>query len=749
MKNAKKSSGLEIQTYFLNLSGKTVVENVTLFKMRPNTMKQLFAEILEIDERCIDCNSAIKIQNGLQFGFTIFTFNANQNNDETRCERLLRIYEATLPPAVTTATLDDQSSTSKSSNASFHDHDQLQTPSPKNSNQHTRGSGSGVNAIQIVDGNPSTTVPEASQDTQTETEETGQEIRGDARSRATHVQTESRDAETFTTGVETPKTPEIPKTGQTLETGQTTQTSQPGETAETLSGQTIFGRIRAVTSMGSFSIGEIEQARRSSYKRDRYYIGASLFVRRAIDMWQLDLLYPESGLDEIDVRLTSAVTFYATEDKGSHKGATVNATNDVANVANVANVETNPKNSSQMQKENAQYKIDYDRIVESHLYKSIPDLFTFKKVGIFETISLNVGIKVNVTNEAEKAPYLSPIRSYVSNTGDAIIFRKLTLDPASNMDDNFNQKQNDIQYQSRPSKLASQSRTSASLFLDGHGLKPKMDSSNRYNNNSNYKYMAAKAGSTRVDGIPIIGLDDVNSVNSNSDTTTTRQNYKMVNYNPFDSHNDNYNYNYNHIDYNHIEAEHEIIDIGSPDEMHREVTNSLNRNSGSLKWQQSRPGAVLDFAAMAEIVAQVQEENDVDHMKVMHMHMENGYHHHDDDHDDDDQDVDWNDYDNDNNNKNNVDSQRYSILFPRLSNLKQRLSTLNLANMNVNKNTNSRNRNSKKFERNKYGGAGHGVDFGDDYNNHGNEYPNIKMAKLRAISASSTPPPINENEMHD
>ena len=99
MKNAKKSSDLEVQTYFLNLSGKTVIERRGLFRMRPNAMKQLVGEILEIDTRCIDCNSAIKVQNGLQFGFTIFTFNANKNTSETRCERLLRIYESTLPPS--------------------------------------------------------------------------------------------------------------------------------------------------------------------------------------------------------------------------------------------------------------------------------------------------------------------------------------------------------------------------------------------------------------------------------------------------------------------------------------------------------------------------------------------------------------------------------------------------------------------------------------------------------------------------
>ena len=85
-----------MQNYFFNLSGTTVTENIQLFRRRPNAMKTLFGQLLEIDTRCIDCNSLIKMEDGLQCGLTIFSFDPQK---QSRSSTLLKIYQYACPVA--------------------------------------------------------------------------------------------------------------------------------------------------------------------------------------------------------------------------------------------------------------------------------------------------------------------------------------------------------------------------------------------------------------------------------------------------------------------------------------------------------------------------------------------------------------------------------------------------------------------------------------------------------------------------
>ena len=82
-----------MQNYFFNLSGTTVKENIQIFRRRPNSMKKLFGQLLELDTRCIDCNSMVKTDDGLQCGLTIFSFDPER---QSRSNILLKIYQSAL-----------------------------------------------------------------------------------------------------------------------------------------------------------------------------------------------------------------------------------------------------------------------------------------------------------------------------------------------------------------------------------------------------------------------------------------------------------------------------------------------------------------------------------------------------------------------------------------------------------------------------------------------------------------------------
>ena len=96
MKRAKKEGYFQIETYFFSLIGSTVAKHGRLFKMRPNAMRKIFAEILECDVRCIECNSIVRIENGLEYGFTVFSLSQSNKNDTNknngRLNRLFRMY---------------------------------------------------------------------------------------------------------------------------------------------------------------------------------------------------------------------------------------------------------------------------------------------------------------------------------------------------------------------------------------------------------------------------------------------------------------------------------------------------------------------------------------------------------------------------------------------------------------------------------------------------------------------------------
>ena len=113
MKTAKKSSNLDMQNYFFNISGSTVTDNIQLFRRKPNAMKDLFGQLLEIDKRCIDCHSLVKTDQGLQCGITIFSFDPKQ---QCRSNTILKTYQAAVPRSNQNIEMTNTSSTSKSQN---------------------------------------------------------------------------------------------------------------------------------------------------------------------------------------------------------------------------------------------------------------------------------------------------------------------------------------------------------------------------------------------------------------------------------------------------------------------------------------------------------------------------------------------------------------------------------------------------------------------------------------------------------
>ena len=92
IKHAKKHGYFQIETYFFSLIGSTVIKNSKTFKMRPNTMRKIFAEIIECDVHCIECNMIVRIENGLEYGFTVFSFSSNDKKNNGRLKRMFRIF---------------------------------------------------------------------------------------------------------------------------------------------------------------------------------------------------------------------------------------------------------------------------------------------------------------------------------------------------------------------------------------------------------------------------------------------------------------------------------------------------------------------------------------------------------------------------------------------------------------------------------------------------------------------------------
>ena len=96
IKHAKRNGYFQTETYFLSLVGSTVVTNDKLFRRRPNAMRKIFAEVLECDMHCIECNLIVRIENGLEYGFTVFSLSANDEKNNGRLKRMIRMFESAL-----------------------------------------------------------------------------------------------------------------------------------------------------------------------------------------------------------------------------------------------------------------------------------------------------------------------------------------------------------------------------------------------------------------------------------------------------------------------------------------------------------------------------------------------------------------------------------------------------------------------------------------------------------------------------
>ena len=96
MKLAMNNNTLQIEAYFFDLVGTTVIENRSSFKHRPNAMRKILARLLEVDLRSVECNYVLKTENGLQYGFTVMSINSSKTKtgkkSSHRIDRIVNIY---------------------------------------------------------------------------------------------------------------------------------------------------------------------------------------------------------------------------------------------------------------------------------------------------------------------------------------------------------------------------------------------------------------------------------------------------------------------------------------------------------------------------------------------------------------------------------------------------------------------------------------------------------------------------------
>ena len=103
VKLAKNEGYFQIETYFFDIIGTAVAKYSDKFKLKPNAMRKILAEVLEIDIRCVECNSIMSVDDGIQFGFTVFVLNKSRRTTSVdlkyssdRLNRLFRIYECAI-----------------------------------------------------------------------------------------------------------------------------------------------------------------------------------------------------------------------------------------------------------------------------------------------------------------------------------------------------------------------------------------------------------------------------------------------------------------------------------------------------------------------------------------------------------------------------------------------------------------------------------------------------------------------------
>ena len=87
----KENTHFRGHPYFFEISGKEIEENKRKLVQRPNAIRKVFAEILEIDERCIELTLCLSIATGIQFGFTLYTTDTKK---VTRYKRLHTCWNA-------------------------------------------------------------------------------------------------------------------------------------------------------------------------------------------------------------------------------------------------------------------------------------------------------------------------------------------------------------------------------------------------------------------------------------------------------------------------------------------------------------------------------------------------------------------------------------------------------------------------------------------------------------------------------
>ena len=98
MKLAINNDELQIEGYGFDLVGKTVIDNRSLFKIRPNAMRKLFAKLVVVDSRNVECNHVLKTEQGLQYGFSVLSmtnkrkFKSKAAQSSERMQRLVYIY---------------------------------------------------------------------------------------------------------------------------------------------------------------------------------------------------------------------------------------------------------------------------------------------------------------------------------------------------------------------------------------------------------------------------------------------------------------------------------------------------------------------------------------------------------------------------------------------------------------------------------------------------------------------------------
>ena len=108
MKTSKKLGYLNGQSFAFNVIGDCIVKHRSIFKLKVNAMRRLFASIIEVDARCVELNLCVKVHGGLQFGFTVYqisnydhdddqsgsNINNKEKNSNGRYLTLLQLYDA-------------------------------------------------------------------------------------------------------------------------------------------------------------------------------------------------------------------------------------------------------------------------------------------------------------------------------------------------------------------------------------------------------------------------------------------------------------------------------------------------------------------------------------------------------------------------------------------------------------------------------------------------------------------------------